>query len=100
MTPTQNPQNKPVGFAIELLPDTELGHAMLIVEDEERHYEPVGIALTIREAKEMAQNDMRSRMDRVDRGEDGVLCPNEYKLWARGLWGIQQVAATWGISDL
>ncbi len=72
---------------------------MLIAEDEEGHYEPVGIVLTINEAKEIAENDMRERRRRLDRGEEAGLCPSEYKLWARGVWGVQHIAATWNASE-
>jgi hypothetical protein len=88
------------GFAIELLPDTDLGSAMLIAEDEQGRYEPVGVVLTINEGRETAENDMRSRMDRLERGEDSGVCPSEYKLWARGLWGVQHIAAAWNASEL
>jgi hypothetical protein len=43
------------GFAFPLQPDTELGLAMLIAEDEEGHHEPVAVASTINEAKEIAE---------------------------------------------
>ncbi len=48
------------GFAIPLHPDTQLGLAMLIAEDEEGHYEPIGVASTINEAKEIAASDLVS----------------------------------------
>ena len=41
------------GFAIQILPDTDLGYAMLIAEDEEGHYEPVNYASSLGEAFEM-----------------------------------------------
>ena len=50
------------GFAISLQPDTDLGLAMLIAEDEEGHYGPVAVVASIREAKEVAESDMRGRM--------------------------------------
>ena len=55
------------GFAIPLQPDTELGLAMLIAEDEEGHHEPVAVASTINEAKELAESDLRGRMRRLER---------------------------------
>ena len=75
------------GFAIQLTQDTDLGNAMLIVEDEEGHYEPVSLAMTIGEGKELAQDDLRARMGRLEGDEDPGLCPYSYKLWARGLDG-------------
>jgi len=58
------------GFAIQILPDTDLGSSMLIVEDEEGHYRPVTLAMTINEAKELAQDDLRNRMRSVENGTD------------------------------
>ena len=80
------------GFAIPLEPDTELGLAMLIAEDEDGHYEPVALAATINEAKEIAESNLRSRMRSIERGEDAGLCPVRYKLWARGIDGDYRLA--------
>ena len=80
------------GFAIPLEPDTELGLAMLIAEDEDGHYEPVAVAATINEAKEIAESNLRSRMRSIERGEDAGLCPVRYKLWARGIDGDYRLA--------
>jgi hypothetical protein len=92
-TPTsQMIENRYSGFAIPLQPDTELGLAMLIAEDEEGHHEPVAVASTINEAKEIAQSDLRSRMCRLERGDDPGMCPYIYKLWARGIDGDYRIA--------
>ena len=80
------------GFAIPLKPNTELGLAMLIAEDEEGHHEPVAVASTINEAKEIAQSDLRSRMRRLERGEEAGICPHTYKRWARGIDGDYRIA--------
>ncbi len=80
------------GFAIPLQPDTELGLAMLIAEDEEGRSEPVAIASTIREATELARTDWRARINRLERGEDPGLCVDVYKLWARGIDGQFHIA--------
>ena len=80
------------GFAISLQPDTELGLAMLIAENEEGHHEPVAVASTINEAKEIAESDLRSRMRRLERGDDPGMCPYTYKLWARGIDGDYRIA--------
>ena len=77
--------------AVPLTADAELGLAMLIAEGEDGHYEPVAVASTIREAKELAGDDLRSRMHRIERGEDR-LCPARYLLWARGGNGDYRVA--------
>jgi hypothetical protein len=84
-------QNKTYnGFAIPLQPDTDLGNAMLIVEDEEGHYEPLTAASTINEGKELAQHDLRFRLKRLESEHDPDFCPYLYKLWARGLDGRPQ----------
>ena len=80
------------GFAIPLQPDTQLGLAMLIAEDEEGHQEPVDVVSTINEAKEIAECDLRSRMCSLERGEDPGICPHIYKLWARGIDGDYRIA--------
>jgi hypothetical protein len=67
---------------------------MLIVEDEEGHYQPLAIASTLAEAFEMAKEDLQGRQRLLEIGGDPGLCPYEYKLWARGLGGVQTVAAT------
>jgi hypothetical protein len=87
------------GFAIPITPDTDLGNAMLIVEDE-GHYEPLTAASTINEGKEMAQHDLCSRRSLLEKDADPGLCPYVYKLWARGLGGVHRVAATWNVSEL
>ena len=91
-TATKKQHKSHNGFAIPLQPDTELGMAMLIAEDEEGHHEPVAVASTINEAKEIAQSDLRSRMRRIERGDDPGMCPYIYKLWARGIDGDYRIA--------
>ena len=88
------------GFAIPLKPDTELGLAMLIAEDEDGHYEPVAVAATINEAKEIAESDLRGRMRGIERGDDPRICPYTYKLWARGIDGDYHIAFAYMINDL
>ena len=80
------------GFAIPLQPDTQLGLAMLIAEDEEGHYEPVAVASTINEARELAASDMRGRMRSLERGENAGLCPWRYLVWAQGIDGDYRIA--------
>ena len=91
-TTTKKPARTYNGFAVPVEPDTELGLAMLIAEDEDGRYEPVAIAATINEAKEIAQSDLRSRMRSIERGEEAGLCPVRYKLWARGIDGDYRLA--------
>lgn len=93
MTPTRQ-QPATNGFAIPLQPDTDLGLAMLIAEDDDGNTQPIAVASTIGEAKEIADDDMRGRMRRLERGEEAGICPARYKLWARGIDGKYLVAAT------
>ena len=88
------------GVAIKINDDTELGLAMLIAEDEEGHYEPVGVVVSINEAREIAAGDMRGRMRRLERGEGAGLCPYEYKVWAQGIDGDHRVAGTFSAASL
>ena len=80
------------GFAIPLQPDTDLGLAMLIAEDEDGQHEPVAVVATINEAREVAESDLRGRKRRLERGEDPGICPNTYKVWARGADGSYRTA--------
>jgi hypothetical protein len=88
------------GFAIELKPDTDLGMAMLIAEDEECHYEPVAVASTINEAKEIAASDLRRRMRELERGGGPGICPWIYKVWAHGIDGSYRIAAEFDAETL
>ena len=88
------------GFAIRLQPDTPLGLAMLIAEDEEGHYEPVAVTSTINEARELAASDMRGRQRRLERDENAGLCPYEYKVWAQGIDGDYRIALTISQGDI
>ena len=85
--------NATPGFGCEIKDDTELGSAMLIAEDEEGHYLPVGSVVSINEGREIAQDDLRRRMRDLERGNDPGFCPYCYRIWARGLDGLL-VAAT------
>src|SRR5205809_439508 len=81
------PADATPGFAIKLTDDTALGLAMLICEDEEGQYEPVGVASTISEAREIAECHFSHRCNDMD-----GLCPHTYKLWANGLDGDYRIA--------
>ena len=85
------------GFSIPLQPDTDLGLAMLIAESEDGQYEPVAVVANVGEAREVAQQDLQGRMDRLEHGES-PLCPYEYKVWARGIDGDYRIA--YEIKDL
>ena len=81
------------GFAIQILRDTDLGIATLIVEDEEGHYEPVNYAAHWPRFRDGQRGPSQSPEEpAVDK--DPGLCPQEYKVWARGLDGKMVIAAT------
>lgn len=85
------------GFAIKILPDTDLGTGVLIVEYKNRMYEPVNFASTINEAFGMANDDLRLRQMPA---AGTALWPPVYNFWARGLEGHMIVAATWSVGEL
>jgi hypothetical protein len=84
------------GFAFPLQPSTDLGLAMLMAESEDGQHEPVAVVGTISEARDLADSDFRDRMRRLDQGEDAVLCPFLYQVWARGTGGRYRLACEIG----
>jgi hypothetical protein len=84
------------GFAIELTDQTDLGLAMLILETEDGQHQPIAVAATIGEAKEMARHDFAGRLRELEAGGD-PLCPHGYKVWARGVDGEYRIAAEIGV---
>ncbi len=86
-------QDATPGFAIRVTDSTELGLAMLIAEDEEGRYQPIGCVVSINEAREIAASDLRGRMRELERGSDPGLCPYVYRVWATGLQGDYLQAA-------
>ncbi|MDX2150900.1 MAG: hypothetical protein SFV54_09210 [Bryobacteraceae bacterium] len=91
MKTTTKKQNHHNGFAVEITDATDLGLAMLIAESEDGQYEPVAVVANVGEAREVAQDDFRSRLERLDQGES-PLCPYVYKVWARGIDGEHRIA--------
>ena len=81
------PKNATPGFAIPLTDETELGLAMLIVEDHAGDYLPLGLFSTIGEAREIARQDLRHRTKELHLGGEPT-CPAVYKVWARGVAGF------------
>ena len=75
--------NATPGFAIEIKDDTELGLAVLVAEFGENNYQPIGVVVSINEAREIAAGDMRGRTP---------ACPETYVVWAQGLDGDYRVA--------
>ena len=92
MPTNRTAQRKPTpGFAIEIKDDTNLGLAMLIAESEDGQYEPVGVVVSIDEAREIAAGDMRGRRRDLERG-GAPMCPYLYKVWAPGIDGDYGIA--------
>ena len=80
------PKNATPGFAIKIEDDTELGLAMLVAEFADGSYQPIAVVVSINEAKEIAEGNMRQRMRELERGGDPA-CPECYRVWAQGLGG-------------
>jgi hypothetical protein len=85
------------GFAIEIKDDIELGLAILVAEfgdgDSTGGYQPIGVVVSINEAREIAQSDMRGRMRDLEAGKTPA-CPERYLVWAQGIEGEYIIAAT------
>jgi hypothetical protein len=63
------------GFWISSRPETDLGLAILMIEGDEKNYEPIAVAVNISESKEL-----RERLHRLERDEGPGLCAWVYKL--------------------
>ena len=85
-TRKQTKTNATPGFAIEIKGNTELGLAMLIADLGDGQYLPIGVVVSIDEAREIAASDMRGRMRDLDAGKTPA-CPESYVVWAQGLEG-------------
>ena len=67
----------------------ELGFgSLLIAEDDDGGYDPVGVVTTIREARELATEDFRSRIADLENG-GGPLCLASYAIWVRRFNGYE-----------
>ena len=88
------PKNSP--FACPILDDTNLELAMLIVEDDAGNYEPLGVVVNIREAREIAEDDFRRRVRELERGGT-PLAPALYRVFARGIDGGYHEAARFSL---
>jgi hypothetical protein len=80
------PKNATPGFAIKIEDDTELGLAILVAEFAGETYQPIAVVVSINEAKEIAEGNMRQRMNDLERGGEPA-CPECYRVWAQGLGG-------------
>ena len=85
------PKNATPGFAIKIEDDTELGLAILTAEFADGSSQPIAVVISINEAKEMVEGNMRQRMRDLDRGGEPA-CPECYKVWAQGLGGEYAIA--------
>ena len=86
-TTTKNQPNQATpGFSIQLTEQTDLGIAMLIAEDDDGGYLPIGPVSTIAEGREIAQHHLCKQMSRLACGQE-PFCPAMYKVWAHGLDG-------------
>ena len=74
------------GFATEIKDDTELGLAILVAEFGDGNYQPVGVVVSINEAREIAASDIRGRMRDLETGKTPA-CPGRYVVWAQGIGG-------------
>jgi len=91
LTTTQTTTPATPGFAVAIKDHTPLGLAMLIAESEDGQYEPVAVVANVGEARELAHNDMASRMRRVE-NDESPLCPCAYSVWAPGIDGGYRLA--------
>lgn len=85
-TKKQTRTNATPGFAIKIKDDTELGLAVLVAEFGDGNYQPVGVVVSINEAREIADSDMRGRMSAFEAGK-APACPERYTVWAQGIDG-------------
>src|SRR5450759_1642344 len=81
------------GFAIEIKDAAELGLAILVAEFGDGNYQPVGVVVSINEAREIADSDMRGRLRDLEAGKTPA-CPERYMVWAQGIEGEYIIAAT------
>jgi hypothetical protein len=80
------------GLAILITKDTDLGIAMLIAEDEDEHYAPIGPVVSVNEAYEIAASNLSMRRDEIAEGKDAGICPYAYRVWAAGREGTYRTA--------
>ena len=71
----------------------DLGFALLVAEGEEGGYEPVAMVSTIREAREIADNDFEIRMVAINKGAEPMY-PARYAVWKQGERGTYRIVST------
>jgi hypothetical protein len=84
------------GFAIEINDDTELRLAILIAEFGGGGWQPVGVVVSVNEAREIAGGAMRGRMRDLEAGKTPA-CPGRYMVWAEGIGGAYRQVKTVGV---
>ncbi|HEY4085295.1 MAG TPA: hypothetical protein VGM43_05115 [Bryobacteraceae bacterium] len=67
--------------------NTSIGIGFLVAESQKGTYEPVAAVSSINEAREIAADDLRRRIRRMEQGGD-PMCPAQYVAWAQGIEGI------------
>ena len=68
---------------IEIRDDAELGLAILVAEFGDGNYQPVAVVVSINEASEIAESNLRAWMKELERGGEPA-CPERYVVWAQG----------------
>jgi len=89
MTPTAANQT-----SISVDEDMALGFGtMLVAESEEGDYEPAGMVDTIREARELANENLKIRMNELESGGH-PMCPSRFVVWGRRYDGTYHIICT------
>jgi hypothetical protein len=92
----KRPKKNDTPFACPIRETTDLGLAMLIIEDDAGGYEPIGVVATLSEAREIAEGDFRIRLEELERG-GSPMAPAIYKVFARGIDGFHHEAGRFSL---
>ena len=80
---------RPANDAPALDENAELGFgAMLVAETADGSYGPVSTVSTIREAREIAAQNFRTRVRELEAGNDPI-CPDRYVVWSQSFAGYR-----------
>jgi hypothetical protein len=71
---------------------TQLGMGMLIAESETGEYDLISAVGTLREAREIAQHNLRRRMSELETSGE-PMCPARYVVWSQGNEGDYRIVA-------
>ena len=71
---------------------------LLIVEDEEGNYEPIGEACSIAEAEEIIASVMRGKLSALESDNDPGICPYIWRGFERNASG--QYADVWRVLEV